>query len=135
MPDWIDGRSLVPFFAAGRAPEDWRNAVLSESIGETDESDPDFLPFNPPPFSALRTPRWMYVEYGDGSTALYDQLTDPYELRNIVDQVDPAFVSALSAQLGQLERCAGPSCRQADAMTITDPLPQQSPPTEPMPGS
>ena len=135
VPDWIDGRSLVPFFAAGRAPEDWRNAVLSESIGETDESDPDFLPFNPPPFSALRTPRWMYVEYGDGSTALYDQLTDPYELRNIVDQVDPAFVSALSAQLGQLERCAGPSCRQADAMTITDPLPQQSPPTEPMPGS
>lgn len=134
-PNWIDGRSLVPFLAAGRAPDDWRNAALSESIGETDESDPDFLPFIPPPFSALRTPRWMYVEYDDGSTALYDQVTDPYELRNIIDQVDPAFVAQLSSQLAQLERCAGPSCRQADAMTITDPLPAESPPAEPMPGS
>ena len=127
-PVWIDGRSLVPFLAAGRAPDDWRSAALSESIGETDTSDPDFLPFIPPPFSALRTPRWMYVEYDDGSTALYDQVTDPYELRNIVDQVDPAFVAQLSAQLAQLERCAGPSCRQADAMTITDPLPAEATP-------
>jgi arylsulfatase A-like enzyme len=122
-PLWVDGRSLVPFLAAGREPEDWRNAALSESIGETNPSDPDFLPFIPPPFSAIRTPRWMYVEYDDGSRALYDQLTDPYELRNVVDVVDPAFVAALSAQLAQLERCAGPSCREADAITITDPLP------------
>lgn len=123
-PDWVDGRSLVPFLAAGQAPEDWRNAALSESIGETRKSDPDYLPFIPSPFSALRTPRWMYVEYKDGSTALYDQLTDPYELRNIVDSVDPAFVASLSAQLAQLDACAGPSCREADAVTITDPLPQ-----------
>ena len=132
-PAWIDGRSLVPFFASGRAPENWRNAALSESIGETDESDPDFLPFIPPPFAALRTPRWMYVEYDDGSTALYDQVTDPYELRNIVRQVDPTFVAALSAQLAQLKRCAGPSCRQADAITITDPLPQEPLPADPQP--
>ncbi|HEY7823391.1 MAG TPA: hypothetical protein VIG24_11175, partial [Acidimicrobiia bacterium] len=114
----------VPFLAAGQAPEDWRNAALSESIGETRKSDPDYLPFIPSPFSALRTPRWMYVEYKDGSTALYDQLTDPYELRNIVDSVDPVFVASLSAQLAQLDACAGPSCREADAVTITDPLPQ-----------
>lgn len=126
-PDWIDGRSLVPFLAAGKAPDNWRNAALSESIGETNKSDPDYLPFIPPPFSALRTPRWMYVEYDDGSRALYDQLTDPYELRNVVDSVDPTFVAELSAQLAQLERCAGPSCREADAVTITDPLPQESP--------
>lgn len=123
-PDWVDGRSLVPFLAAGQAPEDWRNAALSESIGETRKSDPDYLPFIPSPFSALRTPRWMYVEYKDGSTALYDQLTDPYELRNIVGSVDPAFVASLSAQLAQLDACAGPSCREADAVTITDPLPE-----------
>lgn len=126
-PDWIDGRSLVPFLTAGKKPEDWRNAALSESIGETNKSDPDYLPFIPPPFSALRTPRWMYVEYDDGSRALYDQRTDPYELRNVVDSVDPTFVAGLSAQLAQLERCAGPSCREADAVTITDPLPQETP--------
>lgn len=126
-PAWVDGRSMVPFLAAGRKPDSWRNAALSESIGETNKSDPDYLPFIPPPFSALRTPRWMYVEYDDGSRALYDQLTDPYELRNIVDSVDPAFVAALSAQLAQLDRCAGPSCRQADAITITDPLPATAP--------
>jgi len=123
-PEWVDGRSLVPFLPAGQAPENWRNAALSESIGETNKSDPDYLPFIPSPFSALRTPRWMYVEYDDGSTALYDQLADPFELRNIVDSVDPVFVAALSAQLAQLDACAGPSCREADAVTITDPLPQ-----------
>ena len=132
-PAWIDGRSLVPFLGAGTTPANWRNAALSESIGETRKSDPDYLPFIPPPFAALRTPRWMYVEYNDGSRALYDRLTDPYELRNIVDSVDPAFVAALSSQLAQLERCAGPSCRQADAVTITDPLPQIGDPVEPAP--
>jgi hypothetical protein len=114
---------LLPFLGAGQAPEDWRTAALSESIGETNKSDPDYLPFIPPPFSALRTQRWLYVEYDDGSTALYDRLTDPYELRNIVDSADPTFVAALSAQLAQLDACAGPSCRNADAVTITDPLP------------
>jgi hypothetical protein len=69
----------------------------------------------------------MYVEYDDGSRALYDQVTDPFELRNVVDAVDPAFVRSLSSQLAQLDRCAGPSCREADAITITDPLPQLSP--------
>jgi len=123
-PDWVDGRSLVPFLAAGQAPADWRNAALSESIGETNKNDPDYLPYIPPPFSALRTERWLYVEYDDGSTALYDQLTDPYELRNIVDSVDPVFVASLSAQLAQLDKCAGPSCRMADAVPIEDPLPQ-----------
>jgi len=128
-PDWVDGRSMVPFLAAGQAPADWRNAALSESIGETNKSDPDYLPFIPPPFSALRTQRWMYVEYDDGSRALYDQLTDPYELRNIVDSMeaaDPAFIASLSDQLAQLDACAGPSCRQADAITISDPLPQEA---------
>lgn len=125
-PEWVDGRSLVPFLAAGVPPDSWRNAALSESIGETDKSDPDYLPYIPPPFSALRTPRWLYVEYDDGSSALYDRLTDPYELRNIVEEMrasDPAFVASLSAQLAQLDACAGPSCRAADAVTITDPLP------------
>lgn len=125
-PDWVDGRSLVPFFAAGQAPENWRTAALSESIGETNKSDPDYLPYIPPPFSALRTERWLYAEYDDGSTALYDRVTDPYELRNIVNSVDPAFVASLSAQLAQLDACAGPSCREADAVTIPDPLPAES---------
>ena len=132
-PAWIDGRSLVPFLGAGATPANWRNAALSESIGETRKSDPDYSPFIPPPFSALRTPRWMYVEYNDGSRALYDRVTDPFELRNIVDSVDPAFVATLSAQLAQLTRCAGPSCRQADAITVTDPLPQLGDPAEPAP--
>lgn len=134
-PDWTDGRSLVPFLSSGRKPEAWRNAALSESIGESGPSDPDFLPFNPPPFSALRTPRWMYVEYDDGSSALYDRMTDPYELRNIVGEANPAFVAQLSAQLAQLELCAGPSCRQADAVTITDPLAQGPLPADSLAGS
>ena len=97
-----------------------------ELIGETHVSDPDYLPYIPPPFSALRSERWLYVEYDDGSTALYDRSTDPYELRNIADVVDPRFIAALSGQLSQLDACSGSSCRDADALTITDPLPQEA---------
>jgi arylsulfatase A-like enzyme len=125
-PDWVDGRSLVPFLTDGQTPQGWRSATLSESIGETNASDPDYLPYIPPPFSALRSERWLYVEYDDGSTALYDRRTDPYELRNIVDAVDPAFTAALRAQLSQLDACSGSSCREADALAVTDPLPQEA---------
>ncbi len=80
----------------------------------------------PHPSSALRTERWLYVEYDDGSTALYDRSTDPYELRNIVDAVDPVFIAASAPSYSQLDACSGSSCREADALAVTDPLPQEA---------
>ena len=98
----------MPFLTDGQTPDGWRGATLSESIGETNVSDPDYLPYIPPPFSALRSERWLYVEYDDGSTALYDQSTDPYELRNIVDRRRSGVsLPPLSAQLSQLDACLG----------------------------
>lgn len=133
-PVWVDGRSLTHFIRTGKAPIDWRDAVLSESLGTSQPGDPDWQEGNPPQFNALRTKKWLYVEYKDGSRALYDREKDPYELVNIIRFADPALVAALAAQTAQLSRCAGPSCRVADLPTIPefpDPTPSATPSATP----
>ncbi|MDQ1432757.1 MAG: N-acetylglucosamine-6-sulfatase [Actinomycetota bacterium] len=67
-----------------------------------------------PPYHALRTTRYLYVEYVQGGRQLYDTTSDPYELRNIVASASPALVSSLHQQLLHLEQCHGQTCRQAD---------------------
>ena len=115
VPEWVDGRSLVPFLR-GSTAADWRTGVLTESLGEPSVGDPDFEAFKPPTFEALRTERYLYVEYVDGTRELFDHATDPYEMNNIIGSADPALLSRLSAQLNALVACAGPSCRVADSM-------------------
>ena len=72
-----DGRSLVPLLR-GKSPR-WRDEFVEEYLGESMLSDA-----GPPPFVALRTKRWMYVEYRNGWRELYDLEHDPYELVNRV---------------------------------------------------
>lgn len=117
-PNWVDGRSLLGFFAQGETPQAWRNAVLSESLGVSTPEDPDFQKNAPPQFFALRSEKWLYVEYVDGSKTLYDRENDPYEMVNLVKTADPLLLQSLSAQLKQLSTCSGDSCRTADSVTI-----------------
>jgi hypothetical protein len=63
-----------------------------------------------PSYDALRTPRYLYVEYDDGERQLYDIRRDPYELTNIVARVPASVRTALSRQLEALEQCHGASC-------------------------
>ncbi len=44
-----------------------------------------------PPYWAVRTAEWLYVEYATGEKELYDLVSDPYELTNLVR--DPAYLS------------------------------------------
>lgn len=115
VPEWIDGRSLAPFLR-GSNGADWRTGILTESLGESDPGDPDFEAFKPPKFEALRTERYLYVEYEDGSRELFDHATDPYEINNAIGEANPALLEKLSAQLAALVACTGPSCRVADSM-------------------
>lgn len=137
-PAWVDGRSLKAFIDTGRTPDPWRTGVLSESLGESGPGDPDYQRGNPPQFDALRTEKWLYVEYADGSRTLYDREADPYELVNLMPVADPALVAQLAAQTEALATCSGDSCRVADMMTVQGDAPAppsatESPSPEPTP--
>jgi N-acetylglucosamine-6-sulfatase len=71
-----DGRSLVPLLR-GRSPA-WRRDFVVEYLGASQLYDG-----GPPPFQALRSSQWLYVEYTNGWRELYDLRRDPYELRNL----------------------------------------------------
>ena len=138
VPDFIDGRSLVPLLL-GAAAEPWRGAFLVEqeevylagSPAPTTVADPALLePLDPfelamaaairrsgqgiPAYGALRTPAHTYVVYSTGERELYDLRADPYELTNIVTSADPALVARLEAWLDTYRQCQGAGCRTAD---------------------
>lgn len=117
-PNWVDGRSIRAFLDKGVAPQNWRDAALSESLGISTPSDPDYQKNAPPQYFALRTPQWLYVEYKDGSRTLYNRETDPFEMVNVMRTADPLLIAKLSSQLSQLSTCSGDTCRLADTFDL-----------------
>ena len=67
-----------------------------------------------PAYRALRTSRYLYVEYDYGARQLFDTRADPYEQHDIIDTAKPSTVQALSRQLGALERCRGSGCQRLE---------------------
>ncbi len=118
-PDWVDGRSVVPFLQTGTAPAGWRTAALSESMGRSTPDDPDYQAQAPPQFGSLRTQQWLFVVYRDGERELYDLVADPNEMNNIASTADPALLAELNSQLQAMRSCAGESCRTADSIVLT----------------
>jgi N-acetylglucosamine-6-sulfatase len=103
-----DGHSLVPLLA-GQDSGDWRNAILVEHHGpDVHRDDPDFQETgggNPPSYEAMRTHRFLYVEYADGETEYYDLRRDPFELDNLSPALTPSQRALLHAELTELESC------------------------------
>lgn len=130
VPDFVDGRSLVPLLGHHPPPaEQWRQAFLLEhgflptgdngqATGDGPEPpDPfDVAPARqPPPFQGLHTRNVVYVDYlRTGERELYNLDDDPYEQTSIADTADPGLVAALGAWLDALRTCAGASCRAAE---------------------
>lgn len=70
----LDGKSLVPLM---KNPEvEWNIPALS-TMGKSNHS--------------IRTTRWRYIEYKDGSQELYDHNYDPWEWTNLAN--DPNYKS------------------------------------------
>lgn len=65
-----------------------------------------------PSFEAVRSGRYLWVEYAYGGRELYDLKLDPDQLQNRADAPEYATVRAdLAKQLARLRSCRGKSCR------------------------
>lgn len=127
-PDFVDGRSLVPFLR-GETPSEWREAFLLERGSQTAQTSvnvpatpsatleaPD-SPLDRAPavnYVGLRTADYTYVEYANGEIELYDLRADPYQLQNIAGTASPNLLAMLHAWLESLRQCQAESCRAAE---------------------
>ena len=130
-PTWLDGRSLIPLLQSPATPHGWRTATITENDGTSIPSDPDYTPQSPPKYVAMRSNQWLLVLYANGDRELYNEVSDPYELVNVVATTDPSVVDALTAQAQALTACAGATCRVADAMPQPMPTAASATPASP----
>ena len=75
--DDLEGLSLVPQLRDASAPRD-RPALTSHNQGN----------------HAVRSERWRYIRYADGSEELYDMRADPHEWTNLAGRAEHAAVIA-----------------------------------------
>lgn len=70
-PESVEGHDLRPLLADPKAP--WNNVALT-TFGRNNH--------------AVRSDRWRYIRYADGSEELYDHAADPYEWTNLAGQAE-----------------------------------------------
>lgn len=89
VPDWLDGKSLKPQLADPSIP---RPAAIS-SYGEGNTS--------------IRSERWRYIRYEDGSEELYDHQVDPNEWGNLANDPEHETTKKELAKLIPASQHAG----------------------------
>jgi N-acetylglucosamine-6-sulfatase len=115
----VDGRSLLPFARNPRRRT--RRAILHETGGALhlgprggDEAANHARALKSViTYRAIRTQRWLYVRYRDGSRELYDMRRDPAQVNSL--HADPRYSGVrakLARGLQRLARCRGSSCRR-----------------------
>ena len=96
IPASMQGRSIAPLIKG--EPVEWRDDVFYEYFAD--------FPYQVPPSQAVRTDRWLYIEYDRGlPPELYDTLTDPEQRTNLAEE--PAYSvtrQGLSQRLADLRR-------------------------------
>jgi arylsulfatase A-like enzyme len=79
VPAGIDGASLIPLLTENPA---WRDRLVIENWNRFG------------PYAAVRTERFLYVEWESDRPELYDSERDPYQLKNQVENPDYSQVVA-----------------------------------------
>ena len=107
----MDGRSMLPFARDGRLRT--RRPVLHEGLEAGDiDRDGAARGGTVGEYHAIRTGRYLYVEWLNGAVELYDRARDPGELHS--RHRDPRYRRvrrALHRALVRLRNCAGDACR------------------------
>lgn len=93
----IQGKSWVPIF--NETVNDWRKSFLVEYYSDT--VFPRMLNMG---YKAVRNQQYKYINYVDleGMNELYDIISDPYELHNLID--DPEMATVLAEMKEELNR-------------------------------
>ena len=109
----LDGMSLLPFALQGGLTTP--RAVLHEGLisGDVDRDGEAAtrLKGGPGTYAAVRTPRYLWVQWGNGDRELYDLARDPLEHRSV--HRDPAYAGVRAALTGEVRRlrgCSGARC-------------------------
>jgi arylsulfatase A-like enzyme len=98
----LDGRSLLPL------AEDPDRRFGRDILLETST------------YSAIRTPRYKYVEYRSGARELYDLAHDPHELRSLHrNRTFASIGNELAQRLARLRNCGGRTCSLAANVRLT----------------
>lgn len=85
-PPDVDGRSLIPLL---KGTDEWRDALVLEGAPN-------------PPYEAIHTGRFVYVESENDRPELYDLEVDPFQLDNVVD--DPRYMRVAHYLMHRLHR-------------------------------
>jgi N-acetylglucosamine-6-sulfatase len=115
-PASVDGRSFASLLDRSQRndPASWRTAFEIRNW-DSKRNEASYRAATPvPPYRAVRTHRYLYVEYKAGDRELYDLREDPYELHSLHDSADKDLISKLDARLDALRDCAGKGCRTAE---------------------
>jgi arylsulfatase A-like enzyme len=110
IPDFVDGRSLVPLLSGEPGP---RQVVPVQHYVERSKRSRE-----QPGFYALRTNGYTYVEHFTEERELYDLARDPWQLTNLAPGAEPAVLDALSLRLAGLHGCAGASCLALESRPV-----------------
>ena len=115
-PPPVDGRSFASLLdrRRGNDPASWRTAFEIRNWDNKKDGMSNKVVTPVPPYRAVRTKRYLYVEYEAGERELYDLRRDPYELNSLHGSADPDLISKLDARLDALGDCAGEGCRAAE---------------------
>ena len=111
-PNYVDGRSLVPFFG-DRKPElsQWRKVYPLEFYPhKVDEGEDP----TSPAYLAARTQDFLFVEHRTGFREFYDLKTDPDQLYNLADSIDKDFLDQVSAWMVAFHVSQGQGCRELE---------------------
>jgi N-acetylglucosamine-6-sulfatase len=135
-PDFVDGRSLVPFLK-GNTPSPWRLGFLNEHAGpvtlNTNTAENVLEPQDPgdvqalasggaPVYAGLRAkPNTLgthgplnYVAYDTGEHELYDLNVDPYQLDNSYGSASATLKRRLDAWVDSMKTASGQAYRDAE---------------------